>query len=367
MPRTHTFMTCLAALTIAWCSSPIGLTQDAFTLTDSEAVLSPGDAIVVVERQQGALAFVLSRDTDTAHTFQLAQDGTLTPIGTAPTGDGPLAVTGLNGDDRLVVANSLSNDLSIMDAGPTGLIQEVGRVPSGGIAPSDVAPILDDLIIVVNRGALTGEGEGAMLFRVERDGGINPISELLPTGPQPSPFTNGNDPHIVVVGERGLVAVANSSSNDVTLLHVNQGGQVKALGNHAVGGSPKALSLESDELFVATRAQVFGASQDQIEAYEINRDNTLDFVSTTAAGWFLTDLDKCGSDLCAVTWGNHLTRSLELRRYQPGRHTGLTQTAAFTLPNQASFQQLAVLAKSAVAVITQFQANAVQVVKYAAK
>ncbi|HUE83413.1 MAG TPA: beta-propeller fold lactonase family protein [Pyrinomonadaceae bacterium] len=362
---TTVFFFFLALLVTFYSQASSALAQGTLTKIDSEVVPSPGDNMVVAVRKSGTFVVTLSRDTDSAYTHRLESDSTLTPIGTSPTGDGPLAVALARKGEFAVVANSLSNDLSVMTIGPTGLLQEVNRVPSGGVAPSDVGVVFDDLIIVANRGALTGEGEGVTLFEIDRNGNVRPIGDLTPTGAQPPLLTGGNDPHIVAVGWSGLVAVANSSSNDLTLFDVDRRGNMVLLPpiSRPVGGSPKALAFSDNSLFVATRSAQFGAVQDQIEVYHVARDGTLTLEFTTDAGYFLTDIEANEDGLFAVTWSSPTTGALELRAYDTDRKGGLSLNASLQLPNVRSFQQVFThpgrRPVDRHVVVTQFQANAI--------
>lgn len=194
------------------------------------------------------------------------------------------------------------------------------------------------------------------------------ISDLVPTGAQPPLLTGGNDPHIISVGGSGLVAVANSSSNDLTLLEVDRSRDLNLLTppSRPVGGSPKALGFYGRRLFVATRSDQFGVTEDQIEEHNVARDGTLTYLSSTIAGFFLTDLEANEDGLFTVTRGSP-TGALEVRTYDIKVGGGLSFRELLTLPNVGSFQQVAThpgRRDIRHVLVTQFQANSLHSITY---
>jgi hypothetical protein len=112
MPQSRTLAACLATVSILVPLAHSVRGQERLTLKDSETVPSPGAAMVVFDREAGRFVVTLSRDQDQAYTHRIETGGDLTLVRAAPTGDGPLALTRVG--DFIVVANSLSNDLSVM-------------------------------------------------------------------------------------------------------------------------------------------------------------------------------------------------------------------------------------------------------------
>jgi hypothetical protein len=311
------------------------------TLGGSVTLSTPGKP-VVVETQLGKFVVVPARDEDRVASYHLDRATlALTPTSFVGTGDAPLVVKRMHGN-RLVAVNSGSNDLSLLRLSESGDVQETHRAPTGGIAPADLEPAFADLIIVANRGALTGEGEGVTLLSVDARGNMTPIGGLIPTGPQPPAVAAGNDPHIVVVGRGGLVAVANSNSNDLTILNVTPaGGVTTQVASLPLGASPKALTFGGNLLYVGLRAPVFGSSQDLIATYYVPNNGSPEHLGTTNAGWFLTGLEAHGDRLFATTWSSPTTPANQLRVFDIAGKGVATFLESLILPGSPSFQQLA--------------------------
>ena len=315
------------------------------TIKFTASVNTPGKPTFLEMSDGTAFVMVPSRDQDRVFHYRLDRTtGSLTFIGTVLTGDGPVVSTPARGRHQVVV-NSLSNDLSVLRGSESGDLTEIGRVPSGGIAPSDAEPLFEDLIIVANRGALTGEGEGVTLFRVDPQGTMSQIGGVLPTGPQPPVLLGGNDPHIVSVGGGGLVAVANSSSNDFTLFNVSRDGEMTLQAPSVpVGGSPKAMAFHGNKtLLVGVRAPVFGASQDVIKTYLVQDDGSVRIIGTSNAGWFLTDLEARDDKLFATTWSSPTTPTNEVWVFDISGKSPAALLESQNIPGAPSFQQLTVM------------------------
>lgn len=312
------------------------------TLNGGASVNTPGKPTILEMSDGTAFVTVPSRDQDRVFHYRLDRTtGSLTFIRTVLTGDGPVVATRARGRHQVVV-NSLSNDLSVLRGNESGGLTEIGRVPSGGIVPSDAEPLFEDLIIVANRGALTGEGEGVTLFSVDAHGTMSQVGELTPSGPQPPAILAGNDPHIISVGGSGLVAVANSSSNDVTLFKVTRAGEMTVkVPSVPVGGSPKAMAFHGNHtLFVGVRAPVFGASQDVIKTYSVEDDGSVQQIGTSNAGWFLTDLEARDDKLFAATWPSPSTPTNEVWVFDISGKRPAVFLESRTIPGAPSFQQL---------------------------
>ncbi|CAN5788010.1 hypothetical protein BH23GEM9_BH23GEM9_36430 [soil metagenome] len=355
------------------------------TKIDTEVVPSPGDNMVVAVRKAGTFIVTLSREENQARVSLVSNSG-LNGIGSTGTGDGPVKMARV-GTDLIVTANSFSNDLSVLKQRSDGRLQEINRVSSGGIQPSDVGTAFN-LTVVANRGGLSGDGEGVTVFEVDSEGKMKRIGDQYPSGRQP---------HIVVITTRGLVAVpnaggkgqlvvagnsaatpadtrlvavGNASSNDVTLFQIDRAGTMTMLPpiSRPVGGSPRALAFHGRSLFVATRAPIFGLTQDQIERYRVNVDGSLTLLSTTSAGYFLTDIEARDDRLFAVTLSSPTLPVNEVRAYAIDEDgpSALALVDVLALPGAPSFQQLGTYRDDGPFLlgVTQFQAGLLHLIEY---
>lgn len=266
--------------------------QGTFTPVDSEPMPGPGDNMVVVERGRAQYIVTLSNTANTVHTHRVEPDGSLTPLSTAATGNGPRAIAMARDGDFAIIVNSNDDTMSVMSISGTGALSEVGRYSSGGDNPFDVAVAFEDLVVVANR-----DSDSVVLFGINRRGVMNQIGNPHPTGV---------DPHIVTIGPQGTVAVANSTSNDLTIFDLDRNGNMSLVDEaFSTGNSPKALAFGQFgfSMFVATRSTP--GVDDQIQVYAArrpwSRNPQFEQVDSVPCGAFLTDLEAAPDLLLAVT------------------------------------------------------------------
>lgn len=315
--------------------------QGTFTLVDSEAVPGPADNLVVVEKGKKKIALVTNFDGNEISTYELRNDSTFKPLDSGSAGGGPRAIAMARDGQYAIVVNSNSDDMSVMAIKKDGTAKEMRRVPSGGDNPFDAAVAFDDLVVITNR-----DSDEVSLFKIDRKGNMRELGSQ----------SAGIDPHVVSISPWGLVAVANSTSNDLTIFDLDRRGNMSLVdAAFPVGNSPKAVAIErfpsssgrsigTEVMFVGTRSAQPGVIEDQIQAYEILRNDndevTLIPAGSTSAGFFLTDIEVTKDRLFAVTVnssGKDEARSFILNG------TELTPEASLELPGATpSFKQLTV-------------------------
>lgn len=302
--------------------------QGSLTLADSQqAGPGPGDNMVVAERRGESYVVSLALDSDEAVVHRMDRSR-LIPVGRLPVGDAPRAIALARGGDFAVVANSNSDDLSVLEIGRDGELREVRRVSSQGQNPFDVAVAHDDLVLVSNR-----DSDELALFHLDRRGDLRLLSR------EPA----GLSPHVVTVSPRGLVAVGNSGSNDLSLFELTRRGDLFPVQSSVpLSGFPVALGFGTfgRSLFVAQRSAQPGVIDDEIVAFRVGRRGQLEEAGRTPCGRFLTDLEATPGGLFAVTMTPQGEDQVVAYRR---RWTSLTLDATLVTPGSPppSFKQIA--------------------------
>lgn len=368
--RRQTYALLVAALVVLGGASTLAA-QGTLGNPDSENLggRGPGD-MVVVKRGNDTYVEMLNFDAHQIVTYRLGSDNALTEVGRTPTCDEPrqLAVTA---DNRwLFVACSSENSVRAYEvlANPSpanvtpgkasaasGLLQEDARFNVGG-TPYDLDIICPGLVAV----AKLGSNEVA-LFQIDEPG--NSL-ELIPL----NSHATGIAPHVVdaacdevsfILGpssrpdgrkafasagsaalDAAVIAVANSTSNDLTILGMGRDGTLRTITSSVpVGGSPRALSFDPSgrRLFVAVRGTP--PAEDQIRTYKVGPSGELTFVGTTPGGRFLTDIEATADRVFLVTINNQ--NRDEIRTYRR-RGNDLILDSAITTPSQPNFKQITV-------------------------
>jgi 6-phosphogluconolactonase (cycloisomerase 2 family) len=328
----------------------VGYAAGAFQLKDSEAVSSPGDALISKRRTQ-TFVFVNDFAAGLMITYRRELDGTLTLIGSRPVGNEPRQIAPARNGDYVVVVNSSEDQIAAFRIGDDGLPTEVDRVSSGGDNPFDVAVGFEHIVIVADR-----DSDSVKLFEITRRG------KLLQTGGAPT----GIDPHVVAVSRNTdfatplpgigaaaigvekvvLVAVANQTSQSISLFRMNKAGTLTDLGDIPLGKPPRALSWLDTRLFVALDEPGLplpGTPEDFIRSFEIGVDGTVRQGPDTPAGYFLTDIEATKKGLFAVTvnLNGSAPDKDEVRVYKID-DLSLTLDAAIQTPGASpSFKQIA--------------------------
>jgi DNA-binding beta-propeller fold protein YncE len=317
------------------------------TLADSVAEKGP-TAVVVAPGHEIEYILTVLYGSDEVSSRALHPDGSIGPAATTvATGASPRAIAHSAQTGYAVVANSASDDLSVLEIGRDGQLHEVRRVASGGKSPMAVGIAFGQFAAVANR-----DSNILDLFELNRRG------ELVPVAEEPT----GGMPHAIAVSRRGIVAVANSESDDLSLFHLDrygnlipvhpESGSLRAASDAVpVGGLPRALAFAPDgrSLFVAVQRT---GMEDEIQAYEVTyaggmghreiEPASIALVkrSGTPAGYFATGIAATRDRLFVATV-NALGQD-EIREYLRDGTT-LTPDATVVTPGQpASYKSLAI-------------------------
>ncbi len=207
--------------------------------------------------------------------FGRAADGSLTPVGTYPTGgDGGALGSGhsiavSSGGHIVVNVNAGSNSISAFTVGPGGL-SLIGTADSGGTDPNSVA-IRGDLVYVLNAGTAGVAGSGSIAgFRLGSSG-LSPIpGSVQPLGagalvPRQIQFTNNGQ--VLVVDEGG--------SNTIDTFAVGSSGAAgSATTTPSTGGGPFGFDFDrAGHLLVSDAALATG--QSGATSYDVANDGTV--------------------------------------------------------------------------------------------
>ncbi len=362
-PGASPFRACRALLLAA----VAGAAQAADPLTGTAADAVPASwssGVVIVPIAPRETVLDLDYEQHRARVRRLQQDGTFEPIfDDSPVGTNPVAVALARRSPHAVIANSGSDDLSVLELGPDGNPREVARPPSGGQRPSDVAAGFDDFFAVPNR-----DSDLLTLFRLDRRGNLRLVAGA-PTG---------IGPHVVAISPRGLIAVGNSASNDLSLFTLGRDGNLHTVDrSFPIGASPRAVAFgpDGESLFVAARNP---GQEDRILGYEVahagtrpHRDLAPESVSLIGrsshpAGQFLTSLVPTADRLFAATV--NLAGQDEIREYLRDG-TSLALDATVATPGQPpSFKKVAILEDAGlpgpIAIVSEFQGGRLRSIVY---
>lgn len=302
------------------------LAQSTITVVDGEPVDGPGDMVFAMQHNA---VYVTSLAFDSGHaiTHRVEPNQTLTPVGRTPVGSEPRAIAMARNGDYAVLVNSNVNQIAVMSIGDDGLLREVGRYPSGGLNPYDVAVGFNDIVVVTNR-----DSDQLTSFHIDRRGRLTPLDVAIP----------GVDPHVVSVSSRGFVAVANQTDRTISIYRMNRRGELRDGGTVMLDNmTPRTLTWRGSDLFVALDGPA--PAQDMIRRLRVRRGGQVEYLSDTPAGAFLTDLEANEDGLFAVTVNTNgpggADDANEVRSY---RFEGnqLVQDAAVQTAGAPSFKQI---------------------------
>jgi 6-phosphogluconolactonase len=282
MGRSRIALLIIASVAAAACSADSVTRQPALAASTSTEVLSRngGDGegrtsgAVYVETNGVAGNAILA--------YHRAADGTLTSLGTVPTGGlgagggaDPLqsqyAVV-LRADHRVLYAvNAGSNDVSSFLVAADGSLTLADRAPSGGVRPVSLAA-RENLLFVLNTTSNTIRG-----FRAARSGALSPIpsstTSLLLGASGASSIHFSGDGRWIVVTER--------NSNRIESFPVNENGR---LGVPVASASNGAVPFALDNGFDGTTlvAEAGGAAPNgAVSSYRIARNGELQTVTAS--------------------------------------------------------------------------------------
>jgi 6-phosphogluconolactonase (cycloisomerase 2 family) len=219
--------------------------------------------------------------------YSRSADGTLSDPESFPTGGtgngaglGSQGALVLAGGHWLVAANAGSNDVTVFEAGRSGLTV-TDRQASGGVMPISIA-VSRNVVFVLNAGGtanITG-------FRLTPRGRLVPINgstRVLP-GAAPAQVSFAEQGQILVVTEK--------DSNTITLYKFEEDGMLEGPFTHdSAGQTPFGFEVSKSDLLIVSEAAGGAPGGSTISSYELDDDGTLRTITAalptgqTAACW----------------------------------------------------------------------------------
>jgi 6-phosphogluconolactonase (cycloisomerase 2 family) len=281
--------------------------------------------------------------------FSRASDGTLTLVGTFPTGGlgsgggsdplrsqgslilsgrEPGARTASHGNQLLFTVNAGSNEISVL-AVERDELKLVSKVPSGGVRPTSLT-LHQDLLYVLHAGSGTING-----FRVGQAG------ELTPLASSTRPITGGSaaDPAQVEFTPDGkLLVVTGKTLNVIDTYRIDDDGLASGpRPNRSNGMTPFGFAFDNRGNLIVSEAFGGAPNQSALSSYTVSRDGVLNVVSgsvrdfQTAACWVVVTDD--GRYAYTSNTGSSTISSYRVRAN--GSLTLLESIAASTDPGSA--------------------------------
>jgi 6-phosphogluconolactonase (cycloisomerase 2 family) len=281
--------------------------------------------------------------------FSRAPDGTLTLVGTFPTGglgtgggsdplrsqgslilsgQEPGARVGLRSNQLLFAVNAGSNEISVL-AVERDRLRLVSKVASGGVRPTSLT-LHKDLLYVLNAGSGTING-----FTVDHDG------ELTPLAGSTRPITGGAaaDPAQVEFTPDGrLLVVTGKMTNVIDTYRVDHEGLASGpIPNRSNGLTPFGFAFDNRGNLIVSEAFGGAPNQAAMSSYTVSRDGVLTVVSgsvrdfQTAACWVVITND--GRYAYTSNTGSSTISSYQVR--PDGSLTLLESVAATTDPGSS--------------------------------
>ena len=285
------------ALALAACADREPTTGPA--VSGSTSPTSNGDSRSAGNLRGGAVYVMTNQPTGNGVTaFSRASDGTLTLVGTFPTGGlgtggppDPLRSQGsliLRSNQLLFAVNAGSNEISVL-AVERDRLTLVCKTASGGVRPTSLT-LHKDLLYVLNAGSGTITG-----FRVGHDGGLTPLAGST------RPITGGAaaDPAQVEFTPDGkLLVVTGKMTNVIDTYGVDREGSPSGPTPNASNGlTPFGFAFDNRGNLIVSEAFGGAPNQAALSSYTVSRDGVLKVVSgsvrdfQTAACWVVVTND----------------------------------------------------------------------------
>jgi 6-phosphogluconolactonase len=300
--------------------------------------------------RSGAVYVMTNQPTGNAVTaFSRAPDGTLTLVGTFPTGglgtgggsdplrsQGSLILSGhepgarvaVRSNQLLFAVNAGSNEISVLAVEREGLTL-VSKVPSGGVRPTSLT-LHQDLLYVLNAGSGTISG-----FTVDGKGALTPLAGST------RPITGGAaaDPAQVEFTPDGrLLVVTGKMTNVIDTYRIDHDGlPIGPTPNRSHGLTPFGFAFDNRGNLIVSEAFGGAPNQSAMSSYTVSRDGVLTVVSgsvrdfQTAACWVVITND--GRYAYTSNTGSSTISSYGVR--PDGTLTLLKSVAATTDPGSA--------------------------------
>ena len=282
----------------------------------------------------GEYAYVANYGDDTVSQYTIGAGGVLSPVGTGtvPTGHNPNSVTIDPADLHAYVANYGAGTVSQFTIGANGaLIPMSVPLVTAGAKPASVTIAPNGLYAYVanygSGGLSTPNAAGTVSqYDVGSDGALTPMS--IPT------VVTGAEPNAVVVDPTSTyVYVANVNDNDVTLYNIGAGGALlpnAVQANVATGVHPFGLAIDPTGSYL----YVANSGSNTISQFSIGTGGVLTAltVPTVAAGAGVSSVtvDPTGKYLYATNRAPSSTMPSTLSQYLIGTDGSLTPNVPAT-------------------------------------
>lgn len=227
-------------------------------------------ALVLTAAAATAQGTVYTQSNDAAGNAVLAFQRTgvtLSPAGSVSTGGlgagaglGSQGSVTLTRDARfLLVVNAGSNDVSVFERTPAGLVL-VDREPSRGVRPTSVSERLGR-VYVLNAG--TNPNVAGFLLTMAGD--------LVPDAAAPAPLANGSAPARVAIGPGGAqVFVTERATNLIDVFAIQPGGALGAPAQIASAGvTPFGFEFGRNDTLIVSEAAGGAAGASTVSSYRI--------------------------------------------------------------------------------------------------
>jgi 6-phosphogluconolactonase len=339
----------VVALALAACSDQAPVTAPV-AAAGTAALSNSSDSRTGVNLRRGAVYAMTNQPTGNAVTaFSRAPDGTLTLVGTFPTGglgtggppdplrsqgslilsgQEPGARVGWRSNQLLFAVNAGSNEISVL-AVERDRLTLICKASSGGVRPTSLT-LHKNLLYVLNAGSGTITG-----FRVGRDGGLTPLAGST------RPITGGAaaDPTQVEFTPDGkLLVVTGKMTNVIDTYRIDRDGLPSGpMANPSNGLTPFGFAFDNRGNLVVSEAFGGAPNQAAMSSYTVSRDGVLKVVSgsvrdfQTAACWVVITDD--GHYAYTSNTGSSTISSYRVR--PDGTLTLLNSVAASTDPGSS--------------------------------
>ena len=270
---TNIAVACTTGFQFAYVANFLGNTVSAYGIDVSTGTLTPigtfatgnGPYSVAVS-SNGAFAYVVNLKGNTVSAYGIdASTGALTPIGTFATGGGPDSVAVSSNGAFAYVANQLDNTVSAysIDAS-TGALTLIGTFATGN-SPNLVAVSPNGEFAY----APNYTGNTVSAYGIDASTGA-----LTPIGS----FATGNGPSSVAVSPNGAFAyVPSVTGNTVSAYSVDAStGALTPIGTFATGNGPDSVAMDP----AAPLAFVANSTSNTISAYSVGANGALSLLGT---------------------------------------------------------------------------------------
>jgi 6-phosphogluconolactonase len=215
--------------------------------------------------------------------FQRTRNGSLTPLGSTPTGGlgtGAGLANGrglvLSADGQwLLVVNAGSNNFTLFQANESGLVA-LATVPSQGAKPVSIA-VNGDLIYVLN----TGSDSIAGFSLDEQSGTVTP----LPNSVRPLSGTNVGGAEIAFSPDGRFLVTTERTTSRITIYGVETSGLPSATPKvySSQGQTPFGFAFDNERNLLVTNAAGGASNASSVSSYHLSVEGNLNLLQGSVA------------------------------------------------------------------------------------